>query len=257
MRKNHIYHEDCRLTLASMPDNAVDMVLTSPPYNLLLRTMNGAYVKRSEQHSWMRKYQDNDFSDALPVQEYYALHSAILTELLRVAPLVCYNFQVVTGSKEAMFQIIGEFRRYIKDIIVWDKGHGEPSINEGILNANAEFILVLEQNAQLGRKINQAQFPRGTMSNVVRVKREKSASAKHGATMPLALAKMLITAFCPAHGIVYDPFGGTGTTCVAAQMLGRTWAMSEINRTYVEIAERRLQSIPINLFELHRESQAA
>ena len=44
----------------------------------------------------------------LPIDEYYKLHSEILSELLRVSKLIFYNIQIVTGSKRAFFKIIGK-----------------------------------------------------------------------------------------------------------------------------------------------------
>lgn len=42
-------------------------------------------------------------------------------------------------------------------------------------------------------------------------------------------------------GIVYDPFVGSGTTCVVAENLGRCWIGSDINSDYVEVAEKRVE----------------
>jgi site-specific DNA-methyltransferase (adenine-specific) len=41
-----------------------------------------------------------------------------------------FNIQIVTGSKEALFKIIGDFNKNIKDIIIWDKGHGQPAMHK-------------------------------------------------------------------------------------------------------------------------------
>ena len=92
------------------------------------------------------------------------MHKNILSELLRVSKVVCYVIQIVTGSKEAFFKIIGDFSEDIKDIIIWDKGSGQPAMHEKILNSSYELILVLEDDKNNGRLINNAQFKRGTMS---------------------------------------------------------------------------------------------
>ena len=51
----------------------------------------------------------------------------------------------------------------------------------------------------------------------------------HFATFPVKLAKTCIAAGCPQSGVVYDPYGGAGTTAVAALELDRHFVLSEIN----------------------------
>ena len=46
MKTDHIYHEDCLKTLSKMEDSSVDLVITSPPYNMNLRIFYGKYASR-------------------------------------------------------------------------------------------------------------------------------------------------------------------------------------------------------------------
>lgn len=69
----------------------------------------------------------------------------------------------------------------------------------------------------------------------------KPYSEAHFATYPEALIIPCIKAGCPEGGIVYDPFGGAGTTALVSHKLGRDWVLSELNSEYVTIAEKRLQ----------------
>ena len=90
-----------------MPDNYINLVVTSPPYNMNLRIRKGEYCSRQIVKEISTKY--DGFSDNLPIQEYFEFHSEVLRELLRVSNLVFYVVQVVTGSKRALFKLIGEF----------------------------------------------------------------------------------------------------------------------------------------------------
>ena len=119
MELNKIYNEDCRKTLARMKDNSIDLVMTSPPYNMNLRIRNGKYCSRQIVKEISTKY--DGFDDNLPIEDFFKLHSEILRELLRVSRIVFYNIQIVTGSKRAFFKMIGEFAEELKDIIYWDK----------------------------------------------------------------------------------------------------------------------------------------
>ena len=142
MKINHIYNECCLNTLNRLDNNSIDTVITSPPYNMNLRVRNNQYCSRQITKELTTKY--DGFTDNLNIDKYNAFHTKVLTELLRVSPLVFYNVQIVTGSKRSIFKMIGKFADYLKEIIVWDKGHAEPSIQSGVLNKRTELILVFD-----------------------------------------------------------------------------------------------------------------
>lgn len=62
----------------------------------------------------------------------------------------------------------------------------------------------------------------------------------HFATFPTKLITPCILAGCPLGGTVLDPFGGSGTTGVVAERLGRNAILIELNPEYVEMARRRI-----------------
>lgn len=63
----------------------------------------------------------------------------------------------------------------------------------------------------------------------------------HFATFPVKLPEICIKAGCPQGGTVLDPFGGAGTTALAAQQLHRNAILIELNPKYAAIAHRRLR----------------
>lgn len=65
----------------------------------------------------------------------------------------------------------------------------------------------------------------------------------HPTVKPLAIMSYLITLGSRRGDTVLDPFVGSGTTCMAAKMLGRRGIGIEINPEYVKIAEARLKSV--------------
>ena len=138
-----IHNEDCLSTLAGMEDDQVDLVITSPPYNMNLRIRNGKYCSRQIVKEFSTKYEG--FDDNLPIDEYNQFHSQVLSELIRGGGLVFYNVCIVTGSKRSVFNMIGDFRDYLKDIIVWDKGYGQPAMQSQVLNRQTELLLVYQR----------------------------------------------------------------------------------------------------------------
>ncbi len=64
----------------------------------------------------------------------------------------------------------------------------------------------------------------------------------HFATFPQDLAEICVRAGCPAGGTVLDPFGGSGTTGLVADKLGRDAVLIELNPKYAAMAKRRISA---------------
>lgn len=240
MELQKIYNENCLDTMARMPDGFVDLIVTSPPYNMRTRIRNGQYTTREWSDHFSKKYAY--FSDDLPIDNFYTFHRRAIKSMLRVSPIILYNIQIVTGSKEAFFKLMGTFRKYIKDVISWDKGFGEPAMHSQVLNAAWEMILVIESSGEAGRAIKHGYFNRGELSNKWTIPKVRSVNGNgHGASFPLELARKAIVNFSAEGQIVYDPFTGIGSTLIAAHQLKRNWIGSEISAEYVELANKRLE----------------
>ena len=63
------------------------------------------------------------------------------------------------------------------------------------------------------------------------------------ATYSSELCEKLLKLYCPAGGVVYDPFMGSGTTAVACKKMGLKFIGSEISKNQCEWAEKRLQNV--------------
>ena len=240
LETNKIYNRDCLEGLKELPDNSVDMVLTSPPYNMITRIRNGMYTTREKSEHFSKKYKY--FGDDLPIEEYYQFHKEVLTELLRVSKIVCYNYQIVTGSKEAFFKLLGDFSDKIKDVIIWYKGGiGQPAMHDKVLNSTYEFVVIFENDNKKGRVINNSYFGRGTQPNLIKGFHKQNNISGHGACFPIDFAKKLITLFSREGDVILDPFMGSGTTAVAAKELGRKYIGFELIEDYVKFAEERLK----------------
>ena len=247
---NEIFNESCLDTMSRMKDNSVDVVITSPPYNMRLEVRKGKYLHKPRERPahFNRKYVG--FDDHLPLEEYNKFHTKVLEELLRVSNLVFYNVSIVTGSKRSVFRMIGDFRDKLKDIIIWDKGVGQPAMQPGVLNRRTELILIFENENPIGRTFSSATFKRGTLDDLwlVRkmsgfVSKEEKGKKYHGATFPESLVEKILVHFTKEKCIIYDPFLGSGTSCVVAKRMGRQWIGSEIDKDYFEFAQKRIDSV--------------
>jgi site-specific DNA-methyltransferase (adenine-specific)/modification methylase len=243
---NKVYNESCLETLKKMKDGSVDAVITSPPYNMNLRIRNGKYCSRQIVKELSTKY--SNFDDNLPIDEYYELHLNILKELLRVSDMVFYNIQIVTGSKRAIFKIIGELSDYLKDIVIWDKGHGQPAMAERVMNRRTELILIFDKNNAISRQFDKCNFKRGTLDDLWQIKRGKKVSSEHGAVFPEELVSTILDNFTNEGDVIYDPFMGTGSTAVVCKKLNRKYIGSEISIEYLKVINERLKGVTETLF---------
>jgi site-specific DNA-methyltransferase (adenine-specific) len=246
MELNKVYNENCLQTLKRFDDNSIDIVITSPPYNMNLRIRNGDYCSRQIVKEFSTKYEG--FDDNLPIDEFYELHSNIIRELLRVSNIIFYNIQIVTGSKRAFFKIIGEFSEQLKDIVIWDKGVGQPAMSPGVLNRQSELILIFEKENPISRKFSKYNFERGTLGDIWNISRGKKIDKSHGAVFPEKLVSTILVNFSKEGDIVYDPFMGSGTTAVVSQKLNRKWLGSELSSNYCELIQKRIYEVQSGLF---------
>lgn len=232
-----IYNADCLEIMTEL--SPVDLAITSPPYNMRARIRNGEYTTKETSQSFSKKYKY--FDDALPIDQYYHLHNNILTKMLRLSPIIFWNVQIVTGSKEAVFKIIGNFNKEIKDIVVWDKGFGQPAMHEGVLNRGYELVLIFERNAKAGRCFNKSYFKRGKMPDIWQLERGKRNEINR-ACFPIGLVIKILEGWSNLSAIVLDPFFGSGTTGMACERLNRKWIGIEISEECCELSARRIEA---------------
>ena len=151
----------------------------------------------------------------------------------------------------AIFKLIGHFSESLKEVIVWDKGYGQPAMQEQVLNRRSELILVFEKDYPISRQFRSASFKRGTLDDVWEIKRErKSGVTNHGATFPEELIRTILENFSSEGDVVYDPFLGTGTTAIVSKKMGRHYIGSEISDEYFKISEQKLEATTRKFFLL-------
>ena len=242
---NKIHNGDCLEYIKKLSNDSYDAVVTSPPYNMNLRISGNKYISRQiVKHEFSTKYKT--FKDNMPIDQFYQYHSKVLRQCLRIAPLVFYNIAIVTGSKRAFFRIIGDFSDQLKDVFIWDKGHGQPAMCNGVVNRQTELIIVFDRDRGISRQFNTAQFKRGTVSDVFRFNRQSISG--HGAVMAESLANHIVANFIGPNKRIFDPFMGTGTTAIAALQNNCTYGGCEIDPAYIELQNKRLQQIQLKLF---------
>lgn len=152
-----------------------------------------------------------------------------------------YNIQMLTGNKIALFKLMGYFADKIKEIIIWDKGYGQPAMQVGMLNSQFEFIIVFDNNKPYNRAFDCANFARGTETNIWEIKRERNKFIKAG--FPKALIEKILVNFTNENDIILDPFMGSGTCGIVCKEMNRNFIGIELDKNMFKIAKERIENI--------------
>ena len=241
IEKDKIYNCDCLEGMKHIPNDAVAMVITSPPYNFNLRIHYGEYGGWCDKDP--NKY-GGMMNDRLPMDEYFKWQCDCIREMLRISQgLVFYNIQMITGNKVALCKILGEFAEQVKEVIIWDKKTAEPAINEGVLNSQFEYIIVFDKANAIARQFKTFNAARGTVTNVWAIGKNTERNIEnHGAMFPVDLPRKIIHLFTNENDTVLDPFMGSGTTAVACIKEKRHFIGFELNKDYYDKACRRIDA---------------
>ncbi|PTX14435.1 DNA methylase [Pontibacter mucosus] len=152
--------------------------------------------------------------------------------------VVC-NVQMLANNKRTLVDWISEYQSHLIDIAVWDKGHGAPQMQSGVLTNAFEWMILLSGSENASRKIPLANF-HGTISNIVRVSPhgKNEFASVHRAVYPIELVEWGII-LCDEAKTIVDPFGGTGTTLIAAEKHGKAARLIELDPLYTDVIIRR------------------
>lgn len=242
MSQIELYNDNCLNIMSQMinDNKKVDCIITSPPYNMNLRIMNGKYVSRcnnkNHKNEFSTKYQN--YTDDLPMDEYFEFQDEFINKALQVSDLMFYNIQMITGNKVALLQLLGKYAEKIKEIIIWNKEYGQPAMQVGVLNSQYEFIIVFQNSKPYNRSFDTAQFGRGTLSNVWDIKRERNKYIKAG--FPRELIQNILNNFVPQGSLILDPFMGSGTTGIICKELGYNFIGIELDKEMFNISKERI-----------------
>jgi len=235
MKIEEIIQGDTLKSIKAIPDNFVDLVVTSPPYN-----KHSAKRKCGKTDSWQKANIDYEgFKDDLPEPEYQEQQKQVIRELVRVIKptgSIFYNhkYRIVKHRVISPEQWLSEF--VIRQVLVWDR------TNSPVL----EPIRFMPKTEQIYWITKEAKTPYFTkegfqFQDVWRI--PPAHGNPHPAPFPEEIPKRCIIAACPENGIVLDPYSGSGTTLMAAKRSGRSYIGIELNPNYIAMAKEKLSKI--------------
>jgi len=219
--------------MKAIPDSSIDLVVTSPPYNLRNSTGNG--LKDGRGGKWRNAELLNGYAnhtDNMPHEQYVAWQRKCLAEMVRVIPddgAVFYNhkWRVQDGLLQDRQDIVNGFP--VRQIIIWRR-KGGINFNPGYFLPTYEVIyLIAKPKFKLAQKAN-------VYGDVWEFAQEMK--NEHPAPFPVALIDRIISS--TNAKIVLDPFIGSGTTAIAAMLNQRNYIGIELSQEYCKMAESRV-----------------
>ncbi|MEO8649568.1 MAG: site-specific DNA-methyltransferase [Acidobacteriota bacterium] len=246
-----IHHENCLETLKRMPDEFLDMTITSPPYDDL-REYNGYHVSIGDVAEGLFRATKDGGVVIWVVGDRTVNGSESLTSFqhaitFREAGFRVHDTMIYAKNNPIPSDCGKRYRQAFEYMFCFSKG--QPSTFNPIMQpikqekAFKSFRitkvgrndLAHDHIAPKERKVNNIFYYNvGTSSSKDRI------AFKHPAIFPEQLAADQISTWTNPGDLVYDCFMGSGTTAKAAHLLGRRWLGSEISAEYVVIAENRL-----------------
>ncbi|RAP49528.1 MAG: SAM-dependent methyltransferase [Methanosphaera sp. rholeuAM270] len=239
---NKIYCKSSQ-NMSELPDNSVNLMITSPPYNV-------------------GKEYDNDLS----LTEYKQLLYDVFDETykkLATGGRACINIANI-GRKpyiplhSIVIEIMLNIGYLMRGEIIWDKsasGGGScawgswMSASNPVLRDVHEYILVFCKDSFSKMKVREKKDTIGRddfLSWTRSIWSFPTVSAKrigHPAPFPIELPHRLINLYSYEDDVVLDPFCGSGTTCLAAKRNNRKYVGYDNVEEYVELAQRRISDL--------------
>jgi DNA modification methylase len=265
---NKLYNQDCLATMIQIDNNSVDMVLTSPPYDDL-RTYN--------KHLSGNKTEYNGYSFPFEqiVQELFRIVKKGGVVVWVVGDATNKGSETGTSFRQALY--FKECGFDIYDTMIYQKT-GTPFPQKTRYNQIFEYMFVfskgkpntfnpiMKKNVTAGAVRHSRKFRNadgemidgfngkpineyGIDNNVWVMRNGMYKSTKdivafeHPAIFPEELVIRHIISWTKENDLIYDPFMGSGTTAKAAIQLKRNWIGSEIDKSYCDICEKRLNGV--------------
>lgn len=259
MEINKIYNEDCLVTMSNMDDCFIDLTVTSPPYDNL-RSYNGItfsfesiakelfrVTKMGGVLVWVVADQTVDgsesgtsFRQALLFKEIgFNLHDTMIYKDCGLT----MNHNRYEQEFEYMFVFSKGKPKTFQPIKVPCLYFGKDSDRTGqITKSHTEKFKKMRSNKErtkineLKIKGNVWEYPNGFLKSS-----NDKIAFKHPAIFPERLVADHIRSWSVEGNLIYDCFGGSGTTAKISHKMRRNWILSEISKDYVDIAKKRLK----------------
>ena len=259
-KSNSIYNIDCIEGMKNMPDNCVDLVVADPPYNLSKGSTwkwDNSVILKGMGGNWNKVMVD---WDNMTFEEYWNFTYEWMSQVKRIlkptGSLWIFGTYHNIGILNVMCQMLDI---EIINEIVWYKRNAFPNLSGRRFTASHETILWAHTGGKKREYFydyeytKNADFPEDNLKQPGKQMRtvwdipnnknkEELAYGKHPTQKPIRVLKRIIKSSSQKDDLIFTPFSGGGSECVAAKMCGRRFLGFEVNKEYYEISIERLKN---------------
>lgn len=247
MKANYVYKGDCLELMEEIPDESIDLIFADPPYNIGIE---------------YDLYRDN-----LSYEEYYKWSEKWIRESYRILKRNGSIYIAIGDEFASEINIIlKKTGFYFRNWIIWFYTFGQhqkkkycrshahihyftKSKNDFTFNADNIRVKSARQLVYKDKRANpNGRIPDDTWEieeNIWKVSRVcgtfKERIENHPCQMPEKILERIVKASSNEDDIVFDPFGGTGTTAFIAKKYKRKYITSEISENYYQVILKRLE----------------
>jgi len=248
---NSLFNENNLTTLNRMPDNFLDGIICSPPYNISGERKDCYYNTG---------YSEND---NLTEEDYIKLRIKEFEEFERVLKnkgVIAYNISYHKENPILPFLLLSEIHKRtnltLADMISWKKKSSIPfqtsptklsRIVEPIfIIVHKDFLHTFKANKEIS-KINERTGQKFYKNyyNIIEAKNNDGVKTKLKATFSTDLVEKIMNIYFPEASIIYDPFMGIGTTAKACVLNKRKFIGSEMIREFFEDSIKQLKELKL------------
>ena len=214
--------------LGMLPDNSVDLILTDPPYGI-------NYMSRSKSLPLTKI--TNDKGD----EAYELLDKVLALAEKKLKPdrhiYIFTNWQAFEG----MAPVVRKYFK-LKGALAWIKNNR----TRGDLKGNYGYQYEMVLYAHKGRRWLFGKRD----SDILYFDKVPTQYMRHPTEKPIKLLEYLIGKSTEEGEVVLDPFMGSASTCVAAKNTGRRYIGIEMEPTWFEVAQKRLEQVKEQSYSL-------
>jgi len=212
-----------------MDGGKADVTFTSPPYNANTKAGDGDIFTSKKS----KKLYAEGYSDNLASSEYVDFAKSVLEICFAVTKgFIFWNVSYNANSRYEYIQQIQDRLPFLIEQICWKKSSTIPF--KGSLMRDWEPIYLFSTD---GEKLGLDEV----VSNHWPISNTNSQAENHKACFPVELPIKGIELVKPRTGIVFEPFGGSGTTLIAAEKTGRQARLMELDPKYCDVIIKRWQ----------------
>lgn len=223
--------------MKSLPDKSVDIVVTSPPYNIRNSTGGGLktpQVSGKWKNSELSKGYDQH-ADNMPYDEYVAWQRECLNEMWRLKKTdgaIFYNHKPRGQNSiwQTRMDIVEGFP--LRQMVIWKRSGGINFTNKYYLPSYEIIFILAESEFCISQEAT-------SLTDVWSIHQETN--NKHPAPFPERLVENCLISKPDAH-MVLDPFGGSGTTSLVATRMGMNSIYIDKSNEYLKLAQERVNS---------------